>query len=98
MLKLENVATPYTAATVVVPASVALPGLAPKAMLTLPAHAVATLQLMSLGETTTAGAIATPGSVLVGWTVKSSPLAAPAVMLNAPLVALVTPLAEATSV
>ena len=40
MLSVENVATPFTAATVVVPASVAPLGLDPKATVTLPVKLV----------------------------------------------------------
>ncbi len=43
MLRLENVATPLTAATLVGPDSVALPGLTPSATVTVPVKSVATL-------------------------------------------------------
>src|SRR5439155_1508583 len=89
MLKLENVATPLAAATVVVPASVPLPGFAPRAMVTLPLNPVAVFPWASCATTWTAGAIAAPAGALLGWTVNSSVAAVPGVILNAALLPVV---------
>src|SRR5512145_3090436 len=83
MDRLENVATPFTAATVVVPDSVPLPGLVPMATVTLAVELVTVLSNGSRTVTCTAGAIATPATAPVGWTVNASLLAAAWVMLNA---------------
>jgi hypothetical protein len=52
----------------------------------------------SLIVTVTAGVIADPAAVLVGCAVNTSFVAAPAVTLNAPLVAPVRPVVDAASV
>src|SRR5437870_2337016 len=58
MLKVENVATPFTAGTVAVPDSVPLPGLLPIATVTLPVKPVAVVPSPSCAVTRTPGAIA----------------------------------------
>src|SRR5205823_3672610 len=82
MLSPGNVATPATAATVVVPERVPLPGFAPSAIVTLPVKPVAVFPCPSSAVTCIAGVIAAPATVLLGWTLKLSCVAAPAVMLN----------------
>src|SRR5947199_3787616 len=98
MLRFANVATPLAAATVVVPASVPLPGFAPRAMVTLPLNPVAAVPWASCATTWTAGAIAAPARALLGWTVNSRVAAVPGVILNAALLPVVTPVAAAVSV
>src|SRR6058998_2503948 len=98
MLRFANVATPLAAATVAVPASVPLPGFAPRAMVTLPLNPVAVLPWASCATTWTAGAIAAPARALLGWTVNSRVAAVPGVILNAALLPVVTPVAAAVSV
>src|SRR6266550_7568552 len=93
MLSPERVATPATAVTLVVPARVPLPGLVPIATVTLPANPVAVLPCASRAVSCTAGAIVAPAVVVLGWTVKTSCVAAPAVTLKAVLVAPVRPVA-----
>src|SRR5512143_2092102 len=87
MDRLENVATPLTAATVVVPDSVPPPGLVPMATVMLAVELVTVLPNASCTATCTAGAMATPAVALVGWTRKASLEAAAGVMLNADEVA-----------
>src|SRR2546425_424928 len=98
MLRFANVATPETAAAVVVPESVPPPALKPIVTLTLPAKPVATLPWASCAVTCTAGVIAAPAVALAGCTLKTSTLGAPAVTLNAALVPPPTPAAPAVSV
>src|SRR2546423_12707158 len=86
MLRVENVATPATAATVAVPDKVPSPGLVPSAAVTLPLNPVAVLPSASRAVTCTAGAIVTPAVGLVGCTLNTRRLAAPAATLNAALV------------
>src|SRR2546426_514918 len=93
MLRLEKVATPLTAATVVVPARVPLAGLVPIATVMLVVAVVTVLPWASWTATCTVGVIAAPAAVLLGCTVKTSFAAAPAPMLNALLVAPVRPVA-----
>src|SRR2546425_514268 len=109
-LKPGKEATPPTAATVAVPASVPPPGLAPSATVTLPVNAVAVLPCGSCAVTCTAGVMTAAAVVVVGSTVKTSWLAVPgvtlnavllavaAVMLNAALVGALSPVAAAVSV
>src|SRR3954468_4567826 len=87
MDRLENVATPLTAATVVVPDSVPLPGLVPIATVMLAVELVTTFPNASFTDTCTAGAIATPAVAFVGWTVNPTLVAAAGLMLNADEVA-----------
>src|SRR2546427_7068096 len=98
MLSDAKVATPATAATVVVPPSVPPPGLLPIASVTLPANPVATLPNASRAVTSTAGVMVTPAAVLVGWTVNTSRDAAAGVMLKVALVTPSSPPAEKLSV
>src|SRR6185295_9666817 len=91
MDRLENVATPPTAALVVVPESVPLPGLAPIATVMLAVEVVTVLLKASCTVTCTAGAIATPAVALAGCTVNASLVAAAGVMLKAAEVAPVSP-------
>ena len=91
-------ATPPVAATVSVPESVPLPGLAPNARATLPTKPVAVLPTESRAVTTTAGAMAAPPATDDGCTVKNRTAAGPAVTLNGLLVAPVSPLAVVVKV
>src|SRR2546421_7871 len=98
MLRLEKVATPLTAATVVVPARVPLAGLVPIASVMLVVAVVTVLPWASWTATCTAGVIAAPAAVLLGCTVKASFAAAPTLMLNSFHVAAATAIAAAASV
>src|SRR5262245_10712495 len=91
MERLENVATPALADTVVVPESVPPPGLVPMATAMLAVELVTVLLTASCTVTCTAGPIATPGGASVGWTVKASLEAAAGEMLKAAEVAPVSP-------
>src|SRR5881296_597329 len=93
MLTFAKVATPLTAATVVVPERVPLAGLVPIASVMLVVAVVTVLPWTSWTTTCTAGVIA-----LLGCTMNASLDAAPALMLNALLVAPVRPVADAVSV
>src|SRR6266704_1794917 len=92
ILTFANVATPLTAVTLVVPASVPPPGLLRIASATLPVKGVAVLPCASCAVTWTAGVIAAPAVALDGWTVNTSSAAVPGVMLNAVLALPVSPL------
>src|SRR3954469_10369918 len=83
MDRLENVATPLTAATVVVPDSVPPPGLVPIATVTLAVELVTVLPNVSCTATCTAGLIAAPAAVFPGCTVKATFEAAAGLMVNA---------------
>src|SRR6478735_3974175 len=83
MDRLENVATPATAATVVVPDKMPPPGLVPMATVMLAVELVTVLPNASCTATCTAGLIATPAVTPEGWTVKPSLEAAAGLMLNA---------------
>src|SRR6185436_1260040 len=98
MDRLENVATPLTADTVVVPDSVPLPGLVPIATVMLAVELVTVLLKASCTVTCTAGLIATPAVALPGCRVKASLVAAAGLMLNADEVAPVNPDDDAASV
>src|SRR5205809_955255 len=82
MLTPGNVATPATAATVVVAERVPLPGFAPSATVTLLVKPVAVFPCPSSAVTCTAGVMAAPAAVLLGWELGRSWGGAPAVMLN----------------
>ena len=97
-LRSPRVATPALAATVVWPDRVAPPGFAPSTTVTVPVKPVATLPWASCAVTWTAGVIAAPAAVLLGWTVNTRRAAMPGVTLNAALVAVVSPAAAAVSV
>jgi len=98
ILTFANVATPLTAATLVVPTSVPPPGLLTIASAMLPVNGAAMLPCASCAVTCTAGVIAAPEVAPEGWTVNTSWAAAPGVMLNAALVLPVSPLALAARV
>src|SRR5687767_5896561 len=98
MERVENVATPATAATVVLPDSVPPPGLVPIATVMLAVELVTVLSKASRTVTCTAGAIATPATAFVGWTVNASLAAAAWLMLNAADVAPVNGAEDAVSV
>src|SRR5205814_305718 len=83
MDRLEKVATPLTAATVVVPDSVPPPGLVPIATAMLAEELVTVLPNASCTATCTAGLIATPAVAFDGCTVKARFEAAAGLMLNA---------------
>src|SRR5437016_8120581 len=85
MLNPEKVATPATAATVLVPDKVPLLGFVPIATVMLPVNPVAVLPLPSWAVTSTAGVIAATATVFVGWTLNTSAVAVPAVVLYAVL-------------
>src|SRR2546427_5621797 len=82
MLSPGNGASPATGATAFAPQRFPLPGFAPSATVTLPAKPVAVFPCPSSAVTCTAGVIAAPATVLLGWTLKLSCVAAPAGMLN----------------
>ena len=86
-LRSPNVATPATAAAVVVPESVAPLALAPSATVTLPLNPVAVFPCASRAVTRTAGVITAPAVVPVGCTVNSSCAACPGEMSKGALVA-----------
>src|SRR6185436_14950407 len=87
MERLENVATPATAATVAVPDSVPPPGLKPMATVMLAPELVTVFPNVSCTATSTAGLSDVPAVVLVGCTVKASLEAAAGAMLKAAEVA-----------
>src|SRR5512145_2126654 len=98
MARLENVATPATAATVVVPDSVPPPGLVPIATVMLAVELGTVLPNASCTVTRTIGAMATPAVALVGCAVKARRFAAAGLMLNAFEVASVSGADAAASV
>src|SRR6185295_7113882 len=91
MERLENVATPDDAATVVVPDSVPPPGLVPIATVMFALEVVTVLPKASCTAACTDGLIAAPAIAVVGCTVKPTWDAAAAVMLNPAEVAPVSP-------
>src|SRR5439155_900172 len=98
MLTFAKVATPLTAATVVVPARVPLAGLVPIASVMLVGSEERRVAWASWTAGWTGGVNAAPATAVLGCTVKASFAAAPTVMLNALLVAPVRPVADAVSV
>src|SRR3954462_15860401 len=98
MERLENVAMPLTAATVVVPDSVPPPGLVPIATVMLAVELVTVLPNASCTATCTAGAIDTPAVALLGCAVKATLEAAAGLMLNPEEVAPVNEAEAAVSV
>src|SRR5207302_431875 len=76
-VKVENVATPLTAATVVVPARVPLAGLVPIANVMLAVAVVTVLPWASWTATCTAGVFTAPATALLGCTVKTTFAAGP---------------------
>src|SRR5215469_8985637 len=84
----EKVATPATTVTAAPPVRVPLPGLAPRARLTVVVLSpVSTLLLASSTATVTAGAMTAPARALVGWVTTASWVGAPTLMLKADEVA-----------
>src|SRR6185295_19150278 len=98
MDRLEKLATPDDAATVVVPDSVPPPGLVPMATVMLALELVTVFPNASCTATCAAGEIATPAVALLGCTAKATLLAAAAVMLYPAEVPPVSPLEVADSV
>src|SRR2546427_3555446 len=91
MLSPEKLATPATAATVLVPDKVPVLGFVPIATVMFPVNPVAVLPLPSWAVTSTAGVIAAPAAVLLGCTLNTNAVAGPADVLNAVPVELPTP-------
>src|SRR5215475_3877255 len=98
MLIPANVATPFTAATVLVPDNVPELAFVPIASVTLFVDPVTRLPPMSWISTRTAGEIAVPPAVADGWTKNPSLVAEPTEMSNAAEAADVRPDAVATIV
>src|SRR3989442_7346588 len=86
-LSVAKLATPFTAAIVVLPASTPPEGLEPSATVTLPVKLVTVFPSSSRTTTWTAGASAVPATALLGWIVKTSRWAVAEVMVKAALVA-----------
>src|SRR5438477_591477 len=97
-LSVEKVATPFTAATVVISEGGRVGGLVPIATVMLVVAVVTGLPWASWTATCMAGVIDAPAAALLGCTAKTSFAAAPTPMLNALLVALVRPVAVTVSV
>src|SRR5438093_666996 len=100
MLNVENVATPLTAFTLVVPASVPPPGFAPSATVIRPVYPVTTLQIGRASCRGTAG-IVWRACAVCGCVVKATWVAGgggAAVRLHLALVAAVSSLVLAVSV
>src|SRR5439155_20842890 len=97
-VSLAKLATPFTAATVVVPPSVLPPGLAPSDIVTSPVKPGTRFPAGSSALTWTAGLIAAPATVVDGWTLNASWLAVPGAMTNGALVRGRGPLALAVGV
>src|SRR2546421_737819 len=98
MLRLEKVATPLTAAAVVVPERVPPFGFVPIATMILVVAVITVLPWASWTATRPAAVTAPPAYVLLGCSAKMSLAAAARTMLNALLVAPVRPVADAVSV
>src|SRR5262245_10457065 len=99
MLKSENVATPETAGTVLVPDSEPLPGFAPMATVMLPAKVVTVFPWASCAVTLTAGVMVAPAVVFKGGgTEKISFVAGAGMMSKAALVIVGRPELDAFSV
>src|SRR2546430_1556895 len=98
MRRFAKLATPATAAVVVVPESVPPPGLAPSATVTLPVKPVAVVPPAACAVTRTAGVMAAPGVRLLGCTVKARWFAAAGATSNGVLVVPVGPVALAVRV
>src|SRR5437667_132404 len=98
MLSVENVATPATAATVVVPASVPLAGFVPIDTVTLPVKSGTTSPAPPGAVICSAGVIGAPAVAVEGSTVNTSRVAVEGTMSNGALVAPVRVVAAADSV
>src|SRR5207244_8423346 len=92
MLKSAKVATPATAATVLVPDKVPLLGFVPIATVMFPVNPLAVLPLASWAVTSTAGVIAAPAAVLVGCTLRTGLVCPPVGILYCVLVVACSPL------
>src|SRR5437764_6249946 len=97
MLRLEKVATPLAAATVVVPETVPPAGFVPIVTVTLPVKPGTVLLMASSAATSTGGARCAPAVAVVGCMVKASCVGAPGLMSNGALVAPASPVAVAES-
>src|SRR2546426_528173 len=91
MLTFAKLATPLTAATVVVPARVPLAGLVPIASVMLVVAVVTVLPWASWTATRMAGVIAAPAAALLGCTAKTSFAAAPTPVWAGPTLFLAHP-------
>src|SRR5437879_1222329 len=98
MLKSENVATPLTAVTLVVPDSVPPLGFVSIATATLPLKLVAVFACASWAVTRTAGVIAAPAGPVLACVEKTSAVAAPGVTVTGVEVVPVRPAALAERV
>src|SRR5713226_7534330 len=98
MLRFAKEATPPAAACVSVPASVPFAGLVPSATVTLPVKLDTAFPKASRALTTTAGVIAAPAPLVLGWPVNVSALAAPATTVTAAVCVTVTPAIAAVTV
>src|SRR5713101_3851754 len=98
MLSVEKAATPLTAVTVVVPASVPPAGFKPSATVTLPAKPGTRFPNASFALTCTAGLIAWPATALLGGAVNASWLAGPAVTVTVAVWVTATPAIDAVTV
>src|SRR5438093_12711378 len=87
MLRLEKVATPLAAATVVVPDTVPPAGFVPIVTVTLPVKPGTVLLMASSAATSTGGARCAPAVAVVGCTVKASRVGAARSMSKGGLVA-----------
>src|SRR5205809_636788 len=93
MLSPEKLATPATAATVLVPDKVPVLGFVPIATVIFPVNPVAVLPLPSWAVTSTGGVVGVSAVVLLVRTVYTNCAPGPAVMLTAALVVLPAPAA-----
>src|SRR5688572_14119108 len=98
MDRLEKLATPFTAATVMVPDSVPLPGLVPIATVMLAEVGGAAWRKAAWIAIGAAGSMAAPAVALAGWTAKPRWLAAAGLMLRPAEVAPVSGADAAVSV
>src|SRR5947199_111997 len=98
MLRLEKVATPLAAATVVVPDTVPPAGFVPIVTVTLPVRPDERRLGAASGATWPGGARGAPAVVLVGCTVKRSWLGVPSARSKGVLVAPLIPVAVAARV
>jgi len=98
MLRVEKVATPLAAASVVVPDSVPLLGFVPIATVTPAVKVGSVFPNASCAVIWTPGVIAAPAVVVLGCTVNTSCVAAPGVTLKGVLAAPLSPVALAVTV
>src|SRR3990172_3488235 len=98
MLKVEKVATPATAATVVVPERVPAPGLVAIATVTFPLNEGTGLLNGSRADTSTAGVMIAPATMDDGWPVRTSWLAPAGATVTIAVCVTVTPFTVAEMV